>query len=756
MFNQLKTHHQSESSYIHESPQKRCSSHYAPYKDRHEHLFDELRWLARLLTAQVIQQRSVHFYDTIKGFRDFFIADEEIDALISSGIFDEKQQQPDDNESKKYEKHLLQQAHCIRKDIQERVKATISQNKYLPLIQLSRLFHLNEFEQRVLIICLAPQIDARYEKLYAYLQNNISKEAPTVDFILNLLCQSPGERLNYLSYFHPSSALKYFFILHALNKDSDNSRVSELLRVDQTIVDYVCGSNVVAQRLLPFMDFQEPLSWKDVAVCHQLKDKLHSLFCPLKERGRDYRPIYYFYGPQGVGKKTLARALCTDLHITLASVDISLLAHKPETFIDNVRLILREGLLRPCALYFDHIEKLKAGSNDTHVLFNHFIKEIQKLGWILFLGSTTSLPFIMHTIPSVYEIEIPAPDYAVQNTLWEMYLKRIGSGVHQINYEQISSRFSLTGKQINRAVHLAHKTSCVRSPGSPQIMLNDILASCRIQSQPRLSRLARKIIPLFYWNDLVLPETQMAQLRELTSHVKNRHIVMDEWGFNQKLSLGRGVNALFAGPSGTGKTMAAEVIAHELGLDLYKIDLSSVVSKYIGETEKNLNHIFTEAKHSNAILFFDEADALFGKRSEVKDAHDRYANIEIGYLLQEMEEYDGVAILATNLRKNMDEAFVRRLRFIVLFPFPDEQSRLGIWERVFPDQVSLDQAITLSLLARKLNLTGGNIKNIALTAAFFAVEDGGVITMNHLIKAAQREYQKLGRIWDEKQWSKVR
>jgi len=235
-------------------------------------------------------------------------------------------------------------------------------------------------------------------------------------------------------------------------------------------------------------------------------------------------------------------------------------------------------------------------------------------------------------------------------------------------------------------------------------------------------------------------------LREICNHVKYRDRVYGDWGFGRKLALGKGLAVLFAGPSGTGKTMAAGIIAAELGIDLYKIDLSTVVSKYIGETEKNLSRIFVEAETSNAILFFDEADALFGKRSEVRDSHDRYANVEIGYLLQRVEEYEGVAILATNLRKNMDEAFVRRLHFAVEFPFPDREDRHRIWQGIWPQDTPLDAALDLELLATRYEVAGGNIKNIAVAAAFLAADDGQIVRMNHVIQATLREYQKTGKL----------
>jgi SpoVK/Ycf46/Vps4 family AAA+-type ATPase len=294
-----------------------------------------------------------------------------------------------------------------------------------------------------------------------------------------------------------------------------------------------------------------------------------------------------------------------------------------------------------------------------------------------------------------------------------------------------------------------------RHPEHPQIREEDIFAVSRDHSNGRLSELARKIIPRQSWDDLVLPENQMEQLREMCNQSRYRHVVYGRWGFDSKLSYGKGLSALFTGPPGTGKTMAAEVIARDLQLDLYKIDLSQVVSKYIGETEKNLDRIFTEARTSNAILFFDEADALFGKRSEVKDAHDRYANIEIGYLLQKMEEFEGIAILATNLRGNLDEAFVRRLQFVIEFPFPGIAERSLIWEKVWPGGAPLHADVDLDVLAQRFDITGGNIRNISLAAAFMAAGGDGAIEMYHLLRAARREFQKMGKIVSESEFGGV-
>jgi SpoVK/Ycf46/Vps4 family AAA+-type ATPase len=278
------------------------------------------------------------------------------------------------------------------------------------------------------------------------------------------------------------------------------------------------------------------------------------------------------------------------------------------------------------------------------------------------------------------------------------------------------------------------------------VTIEDLYAASRLQSNRKLAALAQKITPHYGWDDIVLPPDRLQQFREICNYVKYSALVYHQWGFDNKLAMGKGLNALFAGPSGTGKTMAADIIAGELGLDLYKIDLSGVVSKFIGETEKNLSRIFSEAETSNAILFFDEADALFGKRSEVRDSHDRYANIEISYLLQRMEEYDGIVILATNLRKNMDDAFVRRMHCTVDFPYPGGRERQMIWDRIWPDDIPRSPQLDLGFMAHRFELAGGNIRNIALAAAFLAADDGGVVAMPHLIHATRREYQKMGKV----------
>jgi SpoVK/Ycf46/Vps4 family AAA+-type ATPase len=317
--------------------------------------------------------------------------------------------------------------------------------------------------------------------------------------------------------------------------------------------------------------------------------------------------------------------------------------------------------------------------------------------------------------------DVAKPTSEEQQALWR------NVGVNG-QVEALVSQFDLSAANIRAAA--------AQSESPEQLWM-----ACRSQSRPRLDNLAQRIDTRASWNDIVLPVAQLAMLREIAAHVRQRAKVYEAWGFAQKCARGLGISALFAGASGTGKTLAAEVLADELRLDLYRIDLSQVVSKYIGETEKNLRRVFDAAEEGGAILLFDEADALFGKRSEVKDSHDRYANIEISYLLQRMEAYRGLAILTTNMKNALDPAFLRRIRFVVQFPFPDAAERIEIWRRIFPVQTPVDR-LDISKLA-KLHVAGGNIRNIALNAAFLAADANEPVRMSHLLRAARTEYAKI-------------
>ncbi|HEY9651607.1 MAG TPA: ATP-binding protein, partial [Coleofasciculaceae cyanobacterium] len=343
--------------------------------------------------------------------------------------------------------------------------------------------------------------------------------------------------------------------------------------------------------------------------------------------------------------------------------------------------------------------------------------------------------------------DVHNPTTNEQRAIWNNALGEVAPTLNG-QIETLVSHFNLNTPAIQAACWKAKSLEKVRwqeedgnnSPSSIQERLWDI---CRIQSRSRLDELAQRIESTPSWDDLVLPERERTILRDIAAHVRQRTKVYETWGFGSKGGRGLGISALFAGASGTGKTMAAEVLGNELRLDVYRIDLSTIISKYIGETEKNLRRVFDAAEGAGAILLFDEADALFGKRSDVKDSHDRYANIEVGYLLQRMESYRGLAILTTNLKGSIDQAFLRRIRFVVQFPFPDLTQRTEIWRRVFPQQTPTHR-LNFEKLA-KLNVAGGNIRNIALNSAFLAADAGESVGMKHILEAAMSEYVKLER-----------
>jgi hypothetical protein len=475
-----------------------------------------------------------------------------------------------------------------------------------------------------------------------------------------------------------------------------------------------------------------------------LPGEMKSRLSLLGQRRKSDGLILYFQGPYGVGRRSAAEALCRELGLGLLVIDgEALLGAQGLTFDDAVRLAEREAVLQGAALYWQGFDALLA--DDKRLLRTALFSRLEQGRRITFLAGTTAWEPTDELAKFLFvRVEFSRPSYSERLHHWKTALK--DSPTAEIDPGTLANKFRFSGGQITDAARTARNLACWRDPENGQVTMAELHEACRLHSSRKLSTLGRKIKPHHTWSDIVLPEDRLRQLQEICNSMKYRSVVYDQWGFDRKLSLGKGLNVLFAGPSGTGKTMAAGIMAGELGLDLYKIDLSTVVSKYIGETEKNLARIFAEAESSNAILFFDEADALFGKRSEVRDSHDRYANIEINYLLQKMEEHEGVAILATNFRKNMDDAFVRRMHFTVEFPFPNEADRRRIWERTWPAETPQSAELDFDFMARRFEIAGGNIRNIALAAAFLAASDGGVVNMTHLLHGTRREFQKMGKV----------
>jgi hypothetical protein len=425
-------------------------------------------------------------------------------------------------------------------------------------------------------------------------------------------------------------------------------------------------------------------------------------------------------------------------------VDARALLCGAQDFNSAIQCLLREAFLQQTPILIENIDDLLTDDSLALGRLNIFSLWVRRYAVVIFTSAATSFPAAQNQVITVQNIFPPLPDEGACQQHWSQALSGLHFAGTADELTAVTERFQLGPEQID---YVARQLR-LRYGEEQLIELDELARSCRQVSHHNLGKLATAVKAQYQWGDLILAADLIDQLKSICAQVRYRRQVFDDWGFAKKLPYGRGLSAMFTGSPGTGKTMAAQVLAGDLGLDLFKIDLSCVVSKYIGETEKNLSRVFSEAKSSNAILFFDEADALFGKRTDVGDAHDRYANIEVSYLLQKMEEYDGIVIMATNFRSNIDDAFVRRIRFILEFPFPDKDNRREIWQRSLPVDLPRLEDIDFDWLAERIKVSGGNIKNIVLNAAFSAAQNNSALSMEHLLCGSKQEFSKIGKLWD--------
>ncbi len=583
------------------------------------------------------------------------------------------------------------------------------------LTQLCSFFGLSPFERDVLLLCAGMELSSSFVPLLARAHGDAQRSYPTFSLALAAFSESHWSALS------PSSPLRYWRLLEVV---SSNTLASSPLKIDERILHYLSGVNHFDERLQGFVRHAGGLKQELVPTHSQQARKIAELWKNSNSRNR--LPVIQLSGMEAFAKRMIASAACAEVGLELYVISADVLPNNPSDFDTLIRLWEREAILGSRGLL------LECGEERTETKNNALLhKMMENLNSVLCVSTPEKLK-VSHR-PS-FVIDIEKPTRAEQRQLWT---KGLGDKITLINgqIDGISSQFDLSMQSINAVCAEAGHSGDSESIGD--LLWN----SCRVHARQQLDGLARCLVPVASWEQLVLPEIQRQTLHEMVVHVRRRRTVYEEWGFEKRSSRGLGITALFSGPSGTGKTMAAEVLANELHLDLYHIDLSQVVSKYIGETEKNLRNVFDAAEASGAVLLFDEADALFGKRSEVKDSHDRYANIEVSYLLQRMESYRGLAILTTNLKNAIDEAFQRRIRFMVSFPFPDASLRAEIWRSIFPPETPLE-GIDVAKLA-SLNATGGMIQNIALHAAFLAADAGESVHMSHLLRATRSVYARL-------------
>ena len=591
------------------------------------------------------------------------------------------------------------------------VLAAPADSKFAPaLVEIARCFNLSAFEQQILLLCAALELSPSLSGFCGVAQGNPQQNYPTFALALTLF-DEPDWRV-----VMEASPLRRWQLIEVTTSPTVPLTMSPL-RADMRIVGFLNGVNTLDSRLQVLVE-PVPPSPKSALPASQATSAARA-----RAAIQQGLSTVQLLGTDAASQQQVAIATAQQLGLQLYRLPAEQLPTDTRELTHLARLWERETRLLPVVLFLNGME-IEPNSASATAL-RHFL---ERCGGPCILGvRETSFGLDRNTIA----IEIEKPTALEQRQTWEGCL---GQGAADVA-GQLASQFRLNLTDI----HVIAATAV-----APEGKLFPVLwRACLEKTRPTLENLAQRLEVKATWDDLVLPATETETLQQIAAQVRDRDRVYDDWGFRQKLSRGLGVSALFAGASGTGKTMAAEVIANELQLHLYRIDLSAVVSKYIGETEKNLSKLFDAAEDGGAILFFDEADALFGKRSEVKDARDRHANIEINYLLQRLEAFGGLAILATNIRSSLDTAFVRRLRFIVTFPSPGHKERLRLWQKVFPAQTPLED-LDYERLAR-LNLAGGNIHAVAINAAFLAARDEAAIGMAHILAAAKAEYRKLER-----------
>ena len=572
---------------------------------------------------------------------------------------------------------------------------------------LTSRFFLSPFERDVLMLCAGVELDYAFARACAVAHGEPQATHATFSLALATL---PNAHWSALS---PQAPLRRWRLIKTHDR---GPLVTSPLAIDERILHFLLGVEAVDTALAGMVRLEAPpdgvLPPSHLSAVAQLRGLLTEL--------RAGAGLVRLIGPRSVSLD-VARRACADLGAAPLFTRLVDLPQLPAERADVARFLARECILRPAVVVVD-------GTGGSHDSIAWLTGECT--GAVILLADKGVLTGERSAV-----IEVTHAPLVEQLTAWRSQLgERFDVGTSDL--ERIAGQFTLAADGIADVLDDAEATVRAGAPAAVAVW-----RACRLRSRHGLDTLAQRIVPRAVWNDLVLPEPQVGLLRDIARQVKYRATVYDRWGFAGKSGRGLGISALFTGESGTGKTMAAEVVAGELDLDLYRIDLAAVINKYIGETEKNLGRVFDAAADSGAVLLFDEADALFGKRSDVKDSHDRYANIELAYLLQRMEDYRGLAILTTNVKTLLDAAFLRRIRFVVQFPFPDAVRRAEIWQRTFPATLPCS-ALHIDRLAR-LNVSGGNIRNIAVNAAFLAAEGGEPLSMAHLLRAARVECAKL-------------
>jgi MoxR-like ATPase len=700
------------------------------------HLLAELGYLDLLLQRALMIARASRPAGEPDAFRGLVISEAEVQRLAET-VEAGGEAAWTDAQITKLDRQIEQRRRALRAAAAQNDKDTC-----LPLARLAALFALSAAEIDLVLIALAPELDTRYETIYAYLQNDVTRKHPSVELAFNLICRSPEEKIAAHRLLAPQAPLLRFRII-ALGEeayDRQPTLLRRFLKLDDSVRRFLLGQSLMSTPGVAAVLPQDKPPELSTAV--ETRRAIGALIQSL-QRIETSANIIHLAGRPGAPLQQAATAIGQALRRPLLIIDPARFAQDPDAAAAIVRDAVLWGALPVLARRTVPETETERAREDLAPA--QFWEELSVAGQgAIVLGGAEDL----RHLPSrwrLWRINISPPGFAARQDLWRETARDVGDA----DAERLADLFPFGAERIRQTCALALSDAALRDPSNLTSSMADLVRAGRALAAPSLQRFAVAVTPRFSWDDIVLPADRKQQLQSVAARVNNRAIVQRDWGFGEKLSRGRGVAVLLSGPAGTGKTMAAEVLANALSLDLFQIDLSTVVSKYIGETERQLSTIFAEAEQGQCILFFDECDAIFGKRTEVKDAHDRYANTEVNYLLQRLEQYEGTVLLATNFQKNIDEAFLRRLHDSIDFPFPDEAAREQIWRKQFPQHAPVDPNLDYRHLAAQFKLSGGHIRNAALYAAYRAAQDDGrnaTIGMGHVLEGVHREFQKQGKL----------
>jgi len=637
----------------------------------------------------------------------------------------------------------------------------------LPFDRLIRSFALDAVEEQVLMLALAPMLDASFRKRVARYKDNILLDYVDVDLCLSVLFDTRRERLAAMQWFGEEGRLiRNRLVTPTVPKEAGSEhQLAYELQVPGRVVNYVLASDAIDQAITPYARMTRPQIPLDHCILpdNTLEEVLHladqfrgDLVDEARKManqagGVDKGAVLQFCGDSGTGKTHTAKTVASHLGVPLLEVDCGKLGADEHRFKSALESVFWQARIAGAVLVLDRPEAmLGEASTKLAQVFGEFER------WEGLAILTTALAKKVDSSVAryvIYQFEFEPPELPERERLWEMHMPQSPKPNKEVSIEFLATQYELTGNQIRNACLVAANMALADSKTKKKAVTPDHLKrAAHTQMRASLSQYARKSKVKLTLDDLILPADAKKEIQSIIDAARSRPFVMSKWGFGKKLTTGKGLVTMFCGEPGTGKTLCAEIMANQLELQLYQISIPQVMSKYIGETEKNIAEIFQTAKANHAMLLFDEADSLFSSRVKVESSVDKFSNMETNLLLQEIERFEGVIILTTNLDKSIDKAFQRRIQFKVTFPFPEAESRAAIWQLLFPKECPISDDLDWDMLGKSFEISGGHIKNAVLRAAYKAAVGNKVVDMNVIQFAAEQECKHAGKLFRSFQW----